>query len=176
MTAPIPPRLKPVLAAIAALTLTAGAALAGQPAGTPVDGLAIAAQHSGLTVPPNGKGDSAAPEVDEPDADAEDEGEPAEAETDEQTDEAETDQQTDEAEVEDELDGDGEHCVDPATLTADELADVVHGWIVCWAAHQETPEGYDNHGQWVSEWARANHGGEVQANRSLNAKGKGRGR
>jgi hypothetical protein len=56
----------------------------------------------------------------------------------------------------------GENCAtDPTGLSDEELAEMRHGSVVCWAAHQETPEGYDNHGQWVSEWAKKNHGHEA---------------
>ena len=58
--------------------------------------------------------------------------------------------------------GAGENCAtDPTELTDEELAAMRHGSVVCWAAHQDTPEGYDNHGAWVSEWARKNHGQET---------------
>ena len=53
----------------------------------------------------------------------------------------------------------GDHCAtDPRTLEPAALAELNHGAIVCWAAHQETPEGFDNHGAWVSSWAKQNHG------------------
>lgn len=52
-------------------------------------------------------------------------------------------------------DADNEHCAtDPRGLTEAQLGELTHGQIVCWAAHQETPDGYANHGAWVSEWAR----------------------
>ena len=148
-------RLRPILAGIVVVVLTAGAAFAGQPTETPVDGLAIAAERSGLSLPP-GSGNPV------PDDD------PAVDEEGDEGDEL--------AEAQEEVEGDGEHCVDPTTLSVEELADANHGSIVCWAAHQETPDGYDNHGQWVSEWAKANNGGEVQALRSAKAKGKARAR
>ena len=48
----------------------------------------------------------------------------------------------------------GDNCLtDPTTLTAEQLAAMSHGSIVCWAAHQDTPDGYANHGAWVSHWA-----------------------
>jgi hypothetical protein len=35
-----------------------------------------------------------------------------------------------------------------------------HGAVVCGAAQAETPDGYANHGAYVSEVARDNHGAE----------------
>jgi len=50
--------------------------------------------------------------------------------------------------------GSNDNCaVDPTTLTPEQLAVMNHGAIVCWAAHQPTPDGYANHGAWVSQWA-----------------------
>ena len=132
----IPRRLGPILAGIVVLVLSGGAAFAGQPSDVPVDGRAVAAERSGLEIPPG----NAAPTAEDEDGDEDAEAETAEAEED--------------AEPE----GEGDHCVDPSTLTPEVLAETNHGAIVCWAAHQETPEGYDNHGKWVSEWARNNHG------------------
>ena len=52
-----------------------------------------------------------------------------------------------------------DHCAtDPTTLTPEELAAMNHGAIVCWAAHQPTPDGYANHGAWVSHWAKIKPG------------------
>ena len=66
-------------------------------------------------------------------------------------------------ETTDEGDG-GDNCAtDPRTQTAEQLADMTHGSIVCWAAHQETPDGYANHGAWVSSWARGEHGEQAPA-------------
>jgi hypothetical protein len=51
--------------------------------------------------------------------------------------------------------GSNDHCaIDPTTLTPEQLAVMNHGSIVCWAAQQPTPDGYANHGQWVSHWAK----------------------
>lgn len=74
----------------------------------------------------------------------------------------EGDEETEPA-VEHEPDGSGgENCAtDPTGLTDEELSEMRHGSVVCWAAHQDTPDGYDNHGQWVSEWAKKNHGHEA---------------
>lgn len=117
-----------MLVAIAILALTAGAAMAGQPA-TPANGLEVAAQHAGKTVPVV----DAAPGEEDEDEDEDEEVEGAEDTAD--------------------------NClVDPTGLDEVALAELTHGQIVCWAAHQGTPEGYDNHGAWVSEWARGDHG------------------
>lgn len=66
---------------------------------------------------------------------------------------------------------------DPTTLTADQLAAMSHGSIVCWAAQQATPEGYDNHGAWVRHWAQMNNGsGNSSSGKSGGAPtGKGKG-
>jgi hypothetical protein len=127
--------------ALLATAFSAGLAFADQ-ASTPPEaaagGLAIAELASGKDVP-----------VRASDEDAADEAEPEDEETDE---EEEAEEETVEEESED-----GDNCsTDPTTLTEEELAEMRHGSIVCWAAKQETPEGYDNHGQWVSEWARSN--------------------
>ena len=57
---------------------------------------------------------------------------------------------------------------DPAT----DLTTLTHGQIVCWAAQQETPDGYKNHGAWVSQWAKGDHGKDASATRG-NGKAKG---
>ena len=127
-------RLRPLLVGLVALLFTAGIAFAARPEGPP-PGLAVAAEHAGKTVP----------------VQAEEEEE--EEETEEEVDEEETE----EAE-------DAENCAtDPTALTAEELAEVRHGSVVCWAAHQETPDGYDNHGAWMSEWAKKNRGHDFGA-------------
>lgn len=55
--------------------------------------------------------------------------------------------------------GGGDNCsTDPTTLTAEQFAAMSHGSMVCWAAHQETPDGYANHGAWVSHWAHLGKG------------------
>ena len=50
------------------------------------------------------------------------------------------------------------------------------GQIVCWAAHQETPEGYRNHGAWVSEWARSQHGSPSATKSNGKSNGKANGK
>ena len=136
-------RLRPLLISLIVLILTAGIAFAGKPS-TPADGLAVASEASGKTVPVQARqGDEDGPE-------------------DVDTEEAKTN------ENEDAGDG-GDHCAtDPTTASVEELAALNHGAIACWAAHQATPDEYKNHGAWVSEWARQNHGAEDAAARSGN--------
>jgi hypothetical protein len=141
-------RLRPLLTGLVVLVLTAGVAFAGKPT-TPADGQAVASVASGKTVPVVNEESQTA--VEDQDAEAAEESE---------------------AEAEAEADEAGENCAtDPQALTTEELAELTHGQIVCWAAHQETPEGYDNHGAWVSEWAKQNHGQETKAARSNAARG-----
>ena len=124
--------LRGLLVAIVVIVLSAGAAAAG-PSGDAANGLATAAEKAGKTVP------VAAQEATEQDEDAEQETEVA-------------------TEAAHEGAG-GDHCAtDPRTLEPEALAELNHGAIVCWAAHQETPEGLDNHGAWVSSWAKQNKG------------------
>jgi hypothetical protein len=53
-------------------------------------------------------------------------------------------------------DAGGDHCAtNPTGLTDEQLAAMNHGSIVCWAAHQTSWPGYDNHGDFVSHWAHA---------------------
>ena len=135
-------RLKGVVIAIVALALSASLAFGASPPEAASFGLENAASHAGKTVPVSG----GEPEVTGEEEDGE---EPAEEEGDEEEGEEE-DVESEEA---------GDNCLtDPTVLTDEELAEMRHGSIVCWAAHQETPEGYDNHGQWVSEWAKAGKG------------------
>jgi hypothetical protein len=153
MSINLPRHLRPILAGLVVLVLSGGAAFAGQPTDVPVDGRAVAAERSGLDIPPGNQ----APTVD-------DEDDP-DVEVDE-------DAPDEDAEVDEAVDGEGDHCVDPGTLTPDVLAETNHGAIVCWAAQQETPEGYDNHGQWVSEWAKDNHGQGLKGSASRKGHGK----
>jgi hypothetical protein len=78
---------------------------------------------------------------------------------------------------EEDAEGDGgDNCTTDPTDPATDLTALTHGQIVCWAAHQETPEGYKNHGAWVSEWARGDHGSDAAATKSKgNGKGKAKG-
>lgn len=122
-------RLRPLLIGLVVLMFTAGIAFAGKPS-TPANGLSVASEASGKTVPVG--------------AQAEDE------DLDEEAPEAEEQVEAEEA---------GDNCaIDPTGLTDEALAALRHGSVVCWIAHQETREGYANHGEWVSEWARKNHG------------------
>jgi hypothetical protein len=131
-------RLRPLLIGLVVLMFTAGIAFAGKPS-TPANGLTVASEASGKTVP------VAAQVDDEEEEDEEDE-----------TTEAE-DEETESEEA-------GDNCAtDPTELTPEELAEVRHGSVVCWAAHQETPEGYSNHGEWMSEWAKKNRGHDFGA-------------
>jgi len=136
-------RLRPLLIVLVVLLLTAGIALASKPS-TPPAGLSVAGEAAGRTAPVHDdQGDQGDQEQDE----QEEQAEPNEDVAVEALPAAETDE-----------DG-GENCAtDPTGLTDEALAELKHGSVVCWAAHQETPVGYDNHGEWVSEWARMNHG------------------
>jgi hypothetical protein len=123
--------LRGFVIAFVALALSAGLAFGAQPDAAGW-GLANAASHAGQTVPVQA-GDET---------------------TDESTDE-------DSQESEDSSDT-GDNCTtDPTTLTADELAAMKHGSIVCWAAQQtEWPEWFANHGAFVKCWA---HQGKADA-------------
>ncbi|MCI0584040.1 MAG: hypothetical protein L0227_14345 [Chloroflexi bacterium] len=129
-------RLRPLLIGLVVLMFTAGIAFAGKPS-TPAAGLTVASEASGKTVPVRAGSEQ----------EDEDEDESTEAE-DEET-------ETEEA---------GENCTtDPTGLSPEDLALVRHGSVVCWAAHQETPEGYANRGAWISEWAKKNRGHDFGA-------------
>jgi hypothetical protein len=94
--------------------------------------------------------------------------------TDETTDET-VDETTDETtdETVDETTDSADNCLtDPTTLTPEEFAAMSHGSIVCWAAHQDTPEGYSNHGAWVSQWAHLGKGGDAAVNGKAHGNGK----
>jgi hypothetical protein len=141
-------RIRPLLIGLVVLMFTAGIAFAGKPS-TPANGLSVASEASGKTVPVAAQ------------ADEEDE----EDETTEAEDEEDEEDETTEAEDEEtESEEAGDNCAtDPTGLTPEELAEVRHGSVVCWAAHQETPEGYSNHGEWMSEWAKKNRGHDFGA-------------
>ena len=131
--------LRGLIAAIVVIVLSAGAAAAAGPSSHAASGLATAALKAGNTVPVAGQ-----------EATNEDE------ETDEVTEEpAETVTTNSEA---------SDNCTtDPTTLDEAALAELTHGAIVCWAAHQETPAEFDNHGAWVKSWATKNHGEEASS-------------
>lgn len=135
-------RLRAVLIAFAALALSTGMVFGAQPEAS-WPGLENASTHAGKTVPVK-------------DGQVEDA-------TDEDVDE-DVDQNLDE-DVEDQGDEDGEggdNCAtDPTTLTEDELGELKHGSIVCWAAHQDDwPEWFTKHGEHVKCWA---HHGKADA-------------
>lgn len=135
-------RIKGIFIALIALALSASLAFGAQPPAAASFGLENAASHAGKTVPVDGT---------DPETTGDEDTDEEPAEEDEDGEEALEDEESEEA---------GDNCLtDPTGLTEEELAAMNHGSIVCWAAHQETPEGYDNHGAWVSEWARAGKGG-----------------
>jgi len=88
---------------------------------------------------------------------------------DEDTETDETDEDTGET-------GDGgDNCTTDPTDPATDLTTLTHGQIVCWAAHQETPEGFKNHGAWVSSWAHGDNG-DPAATKSHGKSGKSSGK
>jgi hypothetical protein len=127
-------RMRSLLIGLVVLALSAGVALASAPS-TPSSadqGLANAGSASGRTVP-------VADPVADSSKDANDKDEKAEQDKDEAS--------------------ESDNCkTDPTKLTVKQLAELTHGQIVCWAAHQDTPAGYDNHGAWVSSFAKDNSG------------------
>jgi hypothetical protein len=142
-------RLHGLLIAFAALALSAGLAFGAQP---PEGwGLENASAHAGKTVPVK------AGQLLEDDEDTDEE---TDEETEEDTEE-DVDEEVDE-EVEEEGAEDGENCsTDPRELTEVQLAELKHGSIVCWAAHQtEWPEWFTKHGEHVKCWA---HHGKADA-------------
>jgi len=137
--------LRPLLISIVALILTVGIAFVVKPS-TPTNGLAVAAAASGQTVPSVGSGDeNAAPDE-----------------------ETETDEETEDAE-----DAGGDNCAtDPTTLSEEDLDAMRHGSVVCWAAQQDTPSDFDNHGAWVKSWATDNAGSDASKDAGSQAKDK----
>ena len=147
-------RLRPIAIVVVALLFTSGIALAAKPTSVP-KGLDVAAEAAGKTVPVRAEED-------------EDE--------DQEVDEEEAPEAPDAPDADEDSDG-GDHCAtDPTGLTAEELAAMNHGAVVCWAAHQETPEGFDNHGAWVSSWAKQNHGHADEATGAAAAKAHSQGK
>ena len=136
--------LRPLLIALVALAFSASLTF-GAAAPQAAFGIARAASHASQNA---GSGDELTA------------GEDEETETDEDTED-----------VEDTEDA-GDNCTTDPTDPATDLTTLTHGQIVCWAAHQETPEGYANHGAWVSEWAKGEHGNAA----SNKAKGKANGK
>jgi hypothetical protein len=116
------------------LGLSASLAFAGQRVGSTTS-LSAAATHSGKTVPvkvSNDGGDSTdATETEAPD--------PIDA--------------TDTIDATNS--GSASNCTtDPTNFTPEQFLAATHGSVVCWAAQQPTPDGYANHGAWVSHWAK----------------------
>lgn len=138
--------LRGVLIALVALAMSSGIAFAAHPSAT---GLANAATHANKTVPVQATGDEDGTEVDET-GDTTETGDSADA---------------------------ADNCTtDPTGLTADQLAALTHGSIVCWAAQQDTPDGYANHGAWVSHWAHTGQGSDAStAGQAKGAAGKAKG-
>lgn len=126
--------LRLVVVAFTALALSAGLALGSTPDAASW-GLANAASHAGKTVPVAGGAETLEEDVD---ADEQEETETPEDTEDEESEAA------------------GENCAtDPTALTEEELAELKHGSVVCWAAHQvEWPEWFANRGAWVRCWAQ----------------------
>lgn len=77
-----------------------------------------------------------------------------------------------EADEDAETEDGGDNCATDPTDPATDLTTLSHGQIVCWAAHQETPEGYKNHGEWVSSWARGENGTQAATKSAGKANGK----
>jgi hypothetical protein len=119
-------RLPGFAIAIVALVMSASLAFAGQPVST---GPTNAASHAGKAVP------TRAPVTAKDDQDTE---------TDEGT---ETDTETEAAS------DSADNCTVDLTQDPSVLETLNHGSVVCSAAHTDTPEGYANHGAWVSHWA-----------------------
>src|SRR5262245_5321747 len=151
-------RFRSLLVALAALALSATLAMGAEPPAAASSGLANAASHAGKTVPVRA---------------GEDENDGDEAED-------ETSDDPEEATEESDEDG-GDHCAtDPQTLTEEQLAELNHGAIVCWAAHQtEWPAEFENHGQWVRSWAQSGKSDEEsapEANSATPGHGHGKGK
>jgi hypothetical protein len=136
-------RLPGFAIAAVALALSASLAFAAQPVG---GGLSNALSHSGKTVPVKATSDGVSSdettEVDEtPDT------------------ETSTDAPTDSA----------NNCNVDLTQDVTVLEGLNHGSVVCTAAQMPTPQGYDNHGAWVSHWA---HLGTAKFNAAPTTHGK----
>jgi hypothetical protein len=131
--------LRPFLVSLVALILTAGIAFAAKPS-SPAAGLATAAQHAGKTVP-------------------------VVTTTETETETVETETETSESEDS----GSGNVCADPRTLTAEQIAGMTHGAVVCGAAQLDTPDGFDNHGAWVKSWASDNAGSDASTKANSHA-------
>jgi hypothetical protein len=135
--------LRDVFIAFAALALSTGMVFGAQPEAS-LPGLANASTHAGKTVPVKAGQVEDTTEDEDVDEDVEED----------------VDEDVEEQGAED--GAGGANCAtDPRTLTEDELAELKHGSIVCWAAHQdEWPEWFTNHGDHVNCWA---HHGKAEA-------------
>lgn len=129
-------RFRSPLIAIVAVVLSAGIAMAAQPAGPAASGLTNASSHAGKTVPVQTT-DEQSGQQDES------------SETNESTDTGSSDSSN--------------QCTVDLTQDPSVLAGLNHGSVVCTAAQQATPGGYDNHGAWVSHWAKLNKGADAAA-------------
>lgn len=136
-------RFRSPLIAIVAVVFAAGIAMAAQPADNAAAGLANAATHAGKTVPVQA--------TDEPSGDES-------TEADESTDTNTSDS--------------ADNCSVDLTQDPSVLAGLNHGSVVCTAAHQDTPQGYDNHGSWVSKWAKMNKGANAPSNATTRKPGR----
>jgi cytoskeletal protein RodZ len=152
--------LRSLLIAIVALTMSAGLASAAHPA---------ADRHSNTV--------SNANTTETSESDESTETSESETETSDETSTETSDETSTETSTETSSDSAGDNCTtDPTGLSVDELAALSHGSIVCWAAQQATPDGWDNHGAWVSSWARMNHGADASAaGKAKGAAGKAKG-
>jgi hypothetical protein len=130
--------LRGLVIGVAALALSAGLAFGAEPPTSATFGLTNASEHAGKTVPVQA------------------------GQQDETTDEEVTEEETEEETTEESSEEAGENCsTDPTALTEEQLADLKHGQIVCWAAHQtEWPEWFEKHGDFVKCWA---HNGKADA-------------
>ena len=138
--------LKGVLIAVVALALSASLAFGAQ---APASGFALGSSFQGTDESAGVAGDEDANEAED----------------------TETDEETDESSES------ADNCLtDPTGLTEEELAAMSHGSIVCWAAQQETPDGYANHGAWVSHWAHMGKGKDAAADAATNGKSHGKGK
>lgn len=154
-------RFRGLAIAVVVLALSAGLAFGAQPEASSW-GLENASSHAGKTVPVRGG------QVDESTDEDVDEEEDTEEEVVEEEEPAE-EEESEEA---------GDNCAtDPTTLTEEELADLKHGSIVCWAAHQtEWPEEFANHGAWVRSWAHEDKSDEDAADDTLTEQSRGNGK
>ena len=151
-------RFRGLAIAMVVLALSAGLAFGAQPEAS-AWGLANASSHAGKTVPvKTGQAEEAIDEDVDEDEDTEEEVVEEEAPAEEEGSEE-----------------DGDNCAtDPTTLTEEELADMKHGSIVCWAAHQtEWPEEFANHGAWVRSWAHKDKSDDDEASADEDAGGDG---